>query len=158
MNSQWVQSFPKTYFPNSLISFNNSRLWNISLIKFKMWVALFYVNYQSYFQVKIVVVVVLRLYLQFFCRFTKRYFDFWMLVLMDFSIFPNSGKRWESGFFYISLGFTSKFLGYFWSPLDFILCQIVWIDFQAQYFCRGPNLWLNCQLSRKWNVHVYMTI
>ena len=81
-----------------------------------------------------------------------------MFILMSFSIFPRSGKKWKISFFDLSLGCTSKYfptsykklrnknLG---SILDFMLCQIVEIIFQAYHVWRSHNLWLNCQFSRK---------
>ena len=41
----------------------------------------------------------LRLYFQVFSQFTKRFFNFWMLLQLNFSTFSNSWKRWKIRFF-----------------------------------------------------------
>ena len=83
-----------------------------------------------------------------FFKFMKKMENwvFWIWAYFALPNFPNSLKSWE--------------IGILKSPWFYILldCEIV---FQAQYDCRrkrGTNLWLNCQFSRKRNVHIFITI
>ena len=102
--------------------------------------------------------VSLRLYFQVFCS-SQRDFGIFLLLWLDFSVFPNSGKkRWKIASF-----FKHKLRLYFqiipnslknWEGLT------VRIAFQAWDVCRrktgGPNLRLNYQFLRKGYVYIYL--
>ena len=61
-----------------------------------------------------------------------------MFILMSFSIFPRSGKKWKISFFDLSLGCTSKYFPTSYKKLrNKNLCSI--LDFIALPDC-GDNL------------------
>ena len=65
------------------------------------------------------------------------------------------------------LGFFGDFFGLFWDFQEIGIFQIPLISYFVKFWGesfsmfagkRGHNFWLNCQFSRKRNVHIYITI
>ena len=78
---------------------------------------------------------------QFLKKIKKIVFCFLLCLVSNFSQFTKEFRNWD-----------------FWSPIDFTFFVRLWgWPFRHSMFVeeRGkPNLWLNCQFSRKRNAHI----
>ena len=93
-----------------------------------------------------------------FPQLKKRFWNFWILLWQDISIFRNSRKR-RLSFQIVTNSLKSWETGIFQSLLDFIFIRLWGSFFRHGMFVegrRGPNLRSNYQFSRKINVHVFI--
>ena len=146
-----------------------------------MWIVSFYVNYLSYFRqwnlkseynfslfIHIFKIEIFDCWSSFvlpsYSASTKRFWDFWMLLWLDLSIFPNSWKKLKIGYFqYKPVLYLQKFTNSLKSR-KFGIFEVPSIPYifddslSGTRRERGPNLWLNWRFSRKRNVHIFITI